>query len=334
MDKHQLHKLDRRKRKNFSCCNCGEENHSFRECSEPITSFGIIAFRRNNKYIDKGPLIRHPIIKCTPPHAEDDDAHAISALFPNSSPLLYLLVQRKDTMGFIDFVRGKYPESGEDPTPSAFGEDLTPSELGLGAKSSTFGKEQKNMIDIYLGEMTCEERQRLRTWSFDKIWNNMWVNHSSKIYINDYLPAKEKFKKLKINQLLDNSTCNWTSSEYSFAKGRKNIRETNFGCAVREFREETGYRNNEFNVISNDTLVENFVGTNGVRYRHIYYIAEVLPHAGPPRINTEDVHQIGEIKNVGWFTYEQCQKIIRPYDIEKKKILKKLHDSLLSLNLI
>ena len=54
------------------CNNCGLTGHIFSNCKYPITSVGIIAFRYNNNNIE------------------------------------YLMIRRKDTIGYIEFMRGKY----------------------------------------------------------------------------------------------------------------------------------------------------------------------------------------------------------------------------------
>ena len=57
----------------YLCNNCGVYGHLFYNCKKPITSFGIICFRINlyNK-------------------------------------IEYLMVQRKDSLGYVDFLRGKF----------------------------------------------------------------------------------------------------------------------------------------------------------------------------------------------------------------------------------
>jgi hypothetical protein len=57
---------------NNACNNCGKQGHSFHQCKLPITSYGVIAFRASNFGIQ------------------------------------YLMLRRKDSFGYIDFVRGKY----------------------------------------------------------------------------------------------------------------------------------------------------------------------------------------------------------------------------------
>ena len=54
-----------------SCSNCGKIGHLFYQCKLPITSYGILLFR----FIDK----------------------------PE-----FLMIRRKDSFGYIDFIRGKY----------------------------------------------------------------------------------------------------------------------------------------------------------------------------------------------------------------------------------
>ena len=59
--------------KNINLCNnCGKHGHLFHQCKLPITSYGIILFRHS----DIG--------------------------------LQYLMIRRKDSFGYIDFIRGKY----------------------------------------------------------------------------------------------------------------------------------------------------------------------------------------------------------------------------------
>ena len=55
-----------------NCNNCGKLGHSFHQCKLPITSYGIIVFRSSKK------------------------------------GLQFLMLRRKDSFGYIDFIRGKY----------------------------------------------------------------------------------------------------------------------------------------------------------------------------------------------------------------------------------
>ncbi len=298
---HQFY--ERRKRIPICCVNCGTEGHLYRDCTEPITSFGIIAIRSNKrKDIIPGPVEKIEKFKCAAHTKSSPDD--IPTAEPDY-PILYFMVQRKDTMGYIDFLRGKYGES-----PS----------------------EKEKMLKIYLHEMTCEERERLRQSTlktqpdyFEYLWGLLWCNHQSRLFINEFPAAKLKFEKLNVKKLLKETTCNWTDKEYGFPKGRRNLQESDIECAQREFREETGYMQHDIKILSDQPYEEIFVGTNGIKYRHVYYIAEVPDKVGLPRINLHYVQQSGEIANFGWFTFEQCMKIIRPYDGARKNLLEKVH---------
>lgn len=283
----------RRRRRRICCVNCGREGHLHRDCQGPATSFGIIAVRRRTPTSKVGPVKAYPKVLCDKHHAEAPPDLSIDT--DDNEPLLFLMVQRKDTMGFIDFVRGR--ESNDE-----------------------------NMLITYLEEMTCAERQRLVSWTFDEIWDNLWLNHSSKCYLNEYKGAKEVFEALDIPSLIQKTACKWSEQEYGFPKGRKTMGETNYQCSMREFCEETGYRQNEVRILSNEPIEENFIGTNGKPYRHVYYIAEVPDTYGEPRLDNDNIQQVGEVRNVSWFTYSQCCAIIRPYDTAKRDVLRRVRD--------
>lgn len=292
MDKRKIFNPGRRKRR-ICCVNCGIEGHFYKQCPAPTTSFGLIAIRRNKKGLAGLAVEENTVFHCS-----KYDIPAPISLTQNDDGMLVLLVQRKDTMGFIDFVRGKYPKT--EPEKSA-------------------------MIKIYFEEMTCEERLKLKTTSFTDIWDKLWLNHDSKCYLSESESAEKKFTSLDIPTLLKNSECKWTEQEWGFPKGRKNIHETQFQCAVREFCEETGYNKKYFRTLNDNPIEESFLGTNGVKYKHVYFIAEFLEKTPKPSL-TSKPEQAGEIKNVGWFTPEECLSTLRPYDIQKKNVIQQVKE--------
>lgn len=284
----------KRKYKNVQCVNCGEKGHVVKDCTAPITSFGIIAFKTvNDNTNDKNPKLANILHKLT------------------GSPKLlgspkFLMIQRKDTMGYIDFVRGKYPEN------------------------DNIAKEK--LINVCLNEMTAEEKNNLTSKKFDTIWDELWVNHESKCYKNEKPLAKIKFERLDIKSLVSQSETRFDFQEFSFPKGRKNMRENNISCAEREFYEETGYRKEHYNFIKNyPTIHEEFMGTNGVAYRHIYYLVKMKDNIPPPRIDKNNILQTGEVQNIGWFTFEECMALIRPYDTAKKTAIENVYKDILGM---
>ena len=109
--------------------------------------------------------------------------------------------------------------------------------------------------------------------------------------------------------------------EWGFPKGRRNIKESDRDCALREFEEESGYEDGQYKIIEEiDPEDELFSGTNNIRYKHIYYIGESIVNV-PLSINKDNFSQVSEIRTIKWFTYNEAVDIIRPYNNEKKDTL-------------
>lgn len=111
------------------------------------------------------------------------------------------------------------------------------------------------------------------------------------------------------------------------------MKETNIACAEREFYEETGYTKLHYDFIKNyPTINEEFVGTNGIRYRHIYYLVKMKDDVPIPKVDYNNILQIGEVQNIGWFSYDECMNLIRPYDIAKKNVIRKVYYDIVEMN--
>ena len=210
------------------------------------------------------------------------------------------MIQRKDTIGYIDFIRGKYTD-----------------------------------LDTCINEMTKNEKLNLLTKTFDELWKELWICNKTheNFYKQEYYQAKNKFNKLDINNLVKTIESKFLFQEFSFPKGRRNIRERNIDCAEREFFEETQYNKETYQFIKNyPTIEETFTGTNGIVYKHIYYLVKMKDDIKPPCVNTNNKTQLSEVQNIGWFTYDECLHLIRPYDHEKKKILTSVYNDIKSMN--
>lgn len=299
------------KNKNVICANCGEKGHVVKDCTGPITSFGIIAFKavfnKDQEKYDKNHKLQdilHEIKELKRGQAKHSEFIFKRESYPK---IKFLMIQRKDTMGYIDFIRGKYSNTDED--------------------------EKMKKINICLSEMTFKEKESLLTQDFDQIWNNLWVNHDSKCYKNEYETAKKKFNQLDVKKLVTESQTKYSFQEFGFAKGRRNMKETNISCAEREFYEETRYNKASYEFINDyPQIYEEFVGTNGINYRHIYYLVKMKSCICPPKIDLTNKIQAGEVKNIGWFTFDECNLLLRPYDTAKKEVLKNVYNDILKMN--
>ena len=297
------------KYRNIYCVNCGEKGHVVKDCFGPITSFGIIAFKmvrdKQEEMYDKNiklqEILNNVLTEKEKSYLTDGEPIS-SSRYPKTK---FLMIQRKDTMGYTDFVRGKYPDD----------------KLGI-----------ESVLPIFLNEMTHQEKNNLLTKNFNEIWKSLWVNHDSKCFKNEYDYAYKKFQRLNIPDLIKRSDSSFGFQEFGFPKGRRNMKETNIACAEREFFEETGYDKSCYDFIKNySTIHEEFTGTNNVRYRHIYYLVKIKDDVPPPRVDYKNKIQTGEVQNIGWLEYDECMAVIRPYDIAKKNVIKKVYNDLLEM---
>ncbi len=96
----------------------------------------------------------------------------------------FLMIQRKQTMAYVDLIRGKYNENDDD------------------------------QIDILSKEMTVNEINNIKNKYFDELWDKLWINHNCISYKKEYEYAKNKFLKFNLSSLTGCNT--WIYSILSF----------------------------------------------------------------------------------------------------------------------
>jgi 8-oxo-dGTP pyrophosphatase MutT (NUDIX family) len=219
------------------------------------------------------------------------------------------MIQRRDTLGFVEFMRGKYSLDNVD------------------------------YIRQLFSIMTSKERNLVISSDFDELWNNLWMDKSIKQYFNEYDNSKQKFYDLKMgfrynDTFIDLKLINegveyiYASPEWGFPKGRRNLYESDLNCAIREFEEETGIEKHKYALLDIPYVSETFFGTNNIRYKHIYYMAELIDSDITLIIDKTNIYQVTEISKIEWFCYEDAINIIRPYNIEKQDVLRRVNASL------
>jgi len=251
------------------CKNCGKVGHSFKQCKLPITSIGMIVIRLN------------PDLGTLPEQLE------------------YLMICRKDTLGYIDFVRGNY-----------------------------------SILDnLYImrmfNQMTVDEKHRIQTLEFDDLWNNLWEHTANCLqYKSEKIKSKEKFTLLRnsnLNDLLTECKTKWTEPEWGFPKGRRDYQENDYTCALREFSEETGYDSTHLINIQNVLPFEEmFIGSNDKCYKHKYFLMFMNYTDTLNNLNFQKT----EVSNMKWNTYNECIQLIRPYNVEKIKIMSDVYKTI------
>ncbi len=248
--------------KNINVCNnCGKQGHMFHQCKLPITSYGIITFRSSTE------------------------------------GLQFLMIRRKDSFGYIDFVRGKY-------SPYNLTQLIT-------------------MVD----EMSLDEKKRILTLPFEQLWTEMWGNTNIQ-FKSEEIASKKKFDTLKESVIIDDvkytledivnlSKTKWRETEWEFPKGRRNQKEKDLDCALREFEEETGIPKESITIIENVIpFEETFIGSNHKSYKHKYFLAYM--NNSSDELNK---FQITEVSKLEWKTIDNCLESIRPYNLEKKELI-------------
>ena len=97
----------------YNCTNCCSTMHDYKDCPEPITSWGIILINLANLKENLKPThqiepntkinIKSRLFNINPSSHEDLQLLSIAM-----NSIKFLLIQRKHSIGFVDFLRGKY----------------------------------------------------------------------------------------------------------------------------------------------------------------------------------------------------------------------------------
>jgi 8-oxo-dGTP pyrophosphatase MutT (NUDIX family) len=183
--------------------------------------------------------------------------------------------------------------------------------------------------------MTYQELQRLLTQSFEELWTNLWNAQNTRQFRLEFESAKRMFESFRLvgdvsgnllSSYISNVTTQWIEPEWGFPKGRRSPHETELACAIREFGEETGISTKDLRIrTSHSPEREEYVGTNRINYRHIYYIADCDTDAS---VNTCNRVQTREVGDIGWFSFEEAYLKIRETNPEKRAVLGRIHTRL------
>jgi len=259
----------------------------------PITSYGMIIFRVKGGWNQQKELVQN--------------LSSISGLEHSVQNIQYLLIQRKDSLGFVDIMRGKYKVDDVD------------------------------YIMNQLNGLTAVEKEKLLTVPFDTLWKDLWgidPDAPSHSYRNEKEVAKGKLdilregfkhaetgEEIKLETLMERVKSSWVTPEWGFPKGRRDSQESDYVCAMREMYEETGVKEGSVIPIQNlDPLIESFFGSNHVHYCHKYFLVWV-PSDIKIEFDKTNEHMRKEIGDLKWVSLEEGLSYIRQRNVEKKEVL-------------
>lgn len=255
-----------------TCRNCGLVGHLYKDCPHPVMSFGLLCHREARG---------------------------------GAPGLEYLMIQRRDSLSFMELIRGK------------------------------FQVEDTRYVASLLSQMTHAERRALTERGFNDLWNQVWYQAFIPRQTQEYHEARAKFEALHasgaLTTLLRATRTEHAEPEWGFPKGRRRLREADVDAAVREFCEETGFAREDVVLLPDVPPYEEiFYGTNRVLYRHVYYAARLCRHEDRPIVvNPANLNQAREVRQARWFAADDVLQRIRPHNRERRALFADAHRALM-----
>ncbi len=210
-----------------------------------------------------------------------------------------LLCKRRDTYEYFHLVVGRYRNDSE----------------------------LKTLIEF----ISPKERKRLQTYSFEELWDDLWVNKFYENYTKRVAEARVKFERNRdrIMTLIDAISHGFVRSKYDrryrwgFPKGKPNPGEMYIKCALREFSEETRIPHQELSSAlpteSGRRVIEpikmTWTGTDGQRYTYYFWVFVLTrdlpePERVPVASNIRTSSFGEEIEKLRWVSIEGLFRLL------------------------
>ena len=211
-------------------------------------------------------------------------SYGVACVRKNSDTGCYevLMIKKRHTYSFIEFVRGLY-----DPY-----KDVD--------------------LEYMFSRMTITEKSMIQTKNFNTLWNYSNGEPSKSGERSIYNRSLRKFTTLLergsniISRILSNSknaTLLW-----EIPKGRPDKKETQLMSAVREFKEETGISKESYRILFDEGTIEYSFMDCGVKYKYIYYLA-VLSSNVVPTYDYNNEHMLRELSELKFLTSIAAQEL-------------------------
>ena len=200
---------------------------------------------------------------------------------PNTSCYEVLMIKKRHTYAFIEFIRGVYdPYKDQD-------------------------------LQYMFESMTITEKSMIQTRNFETLWNycngEPTKNSDKAVFsraLRKYTALAERGGDI-ISRLLAN-TKNETLL-WEIPKGRPDKKETPLSSAVREFEEETGLGKDSYRVLFDEGTIEYSFIDCGVRYKYVYYLAVCSDIV--PKYDYSNEHMLHELSELKFMTSIATQEL-------------------------
>ena len=139
---------------------------------EPVTSYGVININITEPLSHYTPLILQAFEQSKTEiditnivNIDSDEFRLLRDLVSES--ILFLLISRKHSLGFVEFIRGRYDVNDDE-----------------------------SIRHLFI-QMTENEIREIFTVNFDMLWNSMWKKNAKKTtYHKEYIYAKDKHSRV------------------------------------------------------------------------------------------------------------------------------------------
>ena len=301
------------------CVNCGKNNHSLIACSDPNNSYGLLCFYKGDACDAK-----------------------------------LLMIRRKHTIPYIDFLRGKYDVNNIKYIVELFTK-MTYTEIYNIITQCNFIQLRNNLGLNNTGTKQFKSEYETSELKFNYILK-LGILHKVIICINKIFASSLKvaydlnfaintesvlleYSGIITSQIHDiecqtgKAPALYENPEWGLPKGRREDRESDLQTAMREFCEETGLHMSNLRIYKNVIpLEEQYVGMNNINYKHTYFIAEII-NISPATIDklcdgyvttsADSYEQKTEVSKLMMLTQQDALGVVRPFHISKKSVIHK-----------
>jgi len=209
---------------------------------------------------------------------------------------VFHIVQRRDTLAYIEFIRGHVSE---------------------------------NKLETFFSNMTNEEKLRIISHKFEDLWIDLFPNKGT--FPEMFYKSKTLFDYYNSIGILQKTYQNTIDKsielEWSIPKGRKKSeKEVNLICAQREYREET--KNKCYLEFVDLPPIDCFYPTPNDKI--VFYIARSKFRPQPVYTSEERSfiqrdYVSDETNDIKWMTIKECESLLSEKYIE---LLKQVNDSI------